>query len=87
MQEKGGAIVNIASTFGLKGGSVDYAYVASKHGVVGLTKSLALDYAKQNTSNQCICPGAIDTPMFNLPSWEQDALTKRLGAVPMKRLE
>ena len=82
-----GAIVNCSSIGGLIGNAGLGSYHATKHGVIGLTKSAALDYAGRGVRVNAVCPGTIDTPMvaamIEKGALDMDAL---MAVTPMKRL-
>lgn len=63
-QGSGGSIVNVSSVSGVRPQPHNSAYVAAKHGVIGLTKTGSLEYAGQNIRVNAVLPGAINTPMF-----------------------
>lgn len=82
----GGTIVNAASVAGLTGLPMASAYVASKHGVVGLTKTAALEYAQQGIRVNCVCPGYIETPMTARGRSNPERLAAMIASKPMGRL-
>ena len=90
MREQGsGAIVNCSSLGGLVGGNQRGTYHAAKHGVIGFTKSAALEYATQGIRVNAVCPGMIHTPMFDkmIAEGQGDELNAMLKAnVPMGRM-
>ena len=61
----GGAIVNTGSVQSVTAVHNSLAYVVSKHGLLGLTRSIALDFGKQNIRANCVMPGSVDTPMLH----------------------
>ncbi|KAA0889848.1 SDR family NAD(P)-dependent oxidoreductase [Oryzomonas rubra] len=88
MRKQGsGAIVNCSSLGGLVGGAGRGIYHAAKHGVLGLTKSAALEYADKGIRINAVCPGLIWTPMADqmVASGQAEALDGMLKCIPMGR--
>jgi NAD(P)-dependent dehydrogenase (short-subunit alcohol dehydrogenase family) len=86
LHQGGGVIVNTASVAGLIGGAGNSAYDASKHGVIGLTKTAALEYAKQGIRVNCVCPGYIQTPMTARGMNDPERMARIIASEPMGRV-
>jgi NAD(P)-dependent dehydrogenase (short-subunit alcohol dehydrogenase family) len=89
MRKQGsGAIVNCSSLGGLVGGAERGVYHAAKHGVLGLTKSAALEYAAKGIRINAICPGLIHTPMADqmIAGGQGEALDAMVNMVPLGRM-
>ena len=95
LARRAGRIVNIASTAGLSGYPYVSAYVAAKHGLVGLTRALALEFARKGVTVNAVCPGYTDTPMLDAAiagiaaktgRGEEDARATLAAANPSGRL-
>jgi meso-butanediol dehydrogenase/(S,S)-butanediol dehydrogenase/diacetyl reductase len=67
-----GAIVNLASVAGQIGQAYTSSYSASKHGLVGLTKSIAMEYGRQGLRANAICPGGVNTPLIGKINFPKD---------------
>jgi NAD(P)-dependent dehydrogenase (short-subunit alcohol dehydrogenase family) len=84
LEAGGGAIVNVASVLGQVGNLSLSPYVASKHGIVGLTRAAALDYAQQGVRINVVGPGYVDTPILSAAA--PDARARMVSQHPMGRL-
>ncbi|MQY17226.1 SDR family NAD(P)-dependent oxidoreductase [Nocardia macrotermitis] len=82
----GGAIVNVASNGGLYAIPMAPAYVAAKHGIVGLTKVAAVDYADRNIRVNAVCPGPTLTPGFEQVAAGTDMIVRQAANTPLGRL-
>ncbi|PWN02493.1 NAD(P)-dependent oxidoreductase [Nocardioides silvaticus] len=82
--ESSGNIVNVASVAGVIGEAYSAAYTAAKHGVVGMTKALAVEYARTPVRVNCVCPGGMDTPQahtIDVPDGADWELIMRVAAL------
>ena len=84
LEHKKGKIINISSIYGLKGSKGQTNYCASKFGIIGFTKSLALEYGNKNIHTNCICPGLVDTDMIK--EINSKILEKILNDVPINKI-
>lgn len=87
MAQGSGAIVNCSSIGGLKGSKGRSAYSASKHAVIGLTRSVAIEYAATGIRINAVCPGIVDTPMAAfVTGGDPDILARMVAQEPVGRL-
>ena len=83
----GGVILNMSSVAGVTGFPAHSAYTASKHGVIGLTKTAAIEYARANIRINAICPAYTRTPMLDrVVSTKPELKEKLVSRVPLGRL-
>jgi 3-oxoacyl-[acyl-carrier protein] reductase len=83
-KQRSGRIVNIASTSGVHGNFGQVNYAAAKSGLIGFTKTIALEYASRNITSNAIAPGFIDTDMTK--ALGEEIIKNILDRVPLKRM-
>lgn len=87
LAQGGGAIVNTSSGAGVIGIKGSPAYTAAKHGVIGLTRAAALDYASENLRINAVCPGYVDTPMMHrFTGGTAEGRAKEISEEPVGRM-
>ncbi|WP_249549112.1 3-oxoacyl-[acyl-carrier-protein] reductase [Anaplasma phagocytophilum] len=84
LKNKGGRIINLSSVVGISGNVGQANYTASKAGIIGMSKSLALEFASRGITVNCIAPGFIDTPMTSVLQEKQKEYI--LSSIPMGRM-
>lgn len=83
---KSGAIVNVSSLAGLNAYPGDVGYIASKHGVVGLTKAMAVEWARQGVRVNCLCPGFTETQIIrDMEEIDPNRFASRRDRIPTRR--
>src|SRR6266436_3080323 len=86
LPQKSGSIINVSSTYGRAGAPGAALYVASKHAVEGLTKSVALEYAESGVRINVVAPGTTETGMLNRFTGTPENKANLISSVPMKRM-
>lgn len=86
LENGGGVIVNVASVLGLVGFGGSCAYVAAKHGVIGLTKNVAIEYGQQNIRANVVCPGFVETHITEQLTNNKECYDFLVRKHPMGRL-
>lgn len=84
LHEKNGVIINVSSIWGLHGASCEVTYSCTKHALIGLTRSLAMELAPSNIRVNCVAPGVIDTDMVQVLG--KDTLNELAAQTPLGRL-
>lgn len=84
--EQGGAIVTVASVAALRGNGVGAGYTASKGGIDALTRLVATQYGPKGVRANCICPGAVDTPMTAGVHTTPDAIERAKKRIPLQKV-
>ena len=86
VRQGGGVILNVSSVAGLAGAPMLGPYAAAKHGVIGLTRTAALEYARRNVRVNALCPGYTRTPLLDELRARPGTLDNMAAAIPMQRL-
>lgn len=81
MKSAGASVVNVSSVQAVGALPNSVAYVTSKHAIAGLTRALAIDHGQDNIRVNCVCPGAVDTPMFRSSAQNTDGLASLLQEI------